>query len=83
VGYWEEVGRPRVEILLKWLTKLGYQSLGLGSEILVRSRTRNLRLYYLVFASKHELGHRFWDTNRRIEPTGQMQFRFEADDAGR
>jgi three-Cys-motif partner protein len=70
---WDSVGRPIVEVLRQQLTTLGYREVSLGSEVLVRSTTRNLPLYYLVFASKHELGHRFWDAIRRNGPTGQMQ----------
>jgi three-Cys-motif partner protein len=76
-AHWrDEVGRPIVEILRAQLATLGYREVTLGSEVLVRSSARNLPLYYLVFASKHELGYKFWDAIRRNEPTGQIGFQF-------
>lgn len=72
---WEEVGRPIVELLRQGLNGLGYQEIRLGSEIVIKN-TRNVPLYYLVFASKHHLGHTFWDAIRRVGPTGQVEFPF-------
>jgi spore photoproduct lyase len=45
-----------------------------GDEILIRSSQKNLPLYYLLFASKHPLGHTFWRKISSISPTGQMKF---------
>ena len=73
--HWEEYGRPIVEIFRNQLRTLGYVDVKLGSEIVVRNR-KNVPLYYLVFASKHELGHQFWDAIRRISSTGQTGFDF-------
>jgi three-Cys-motif partner protein len=75
-NHWELVGRPIVEVLRQQLGRLGYREVSLGSEVLVRSTVRNLPLYYLVFASKHELGHKFWNAIRRTDPTGQIQLPF-------
>jgi len=69
--HWDEVGRPIVEVFRKQLRALDYVDVKLGSEIVVRNR-RNAPLYYLVFASKHELGHKFWDDIRKISSTGQI-----------
>ncbi len=69
--HWEEMGRPIVEMFRHGLTGLGYQEVRLGSEIVIKN-TKNVPLYYLVFASKHRLGHTFWDAIRRIDPTGQL-----------
>jgi spore photoproduct lyase len=44
-----------------------------GDEILIRSSHKNLPLYYLLFASKHPLGHTFWQKISSITPTGQMK----------
>jgi len=70
--HWDQAARPIVEILHRQLTSLGYMEVRLGSEIVVRNR-RNVPLYYLVFASKHPLGHRFWNDVRRIDRAGQTQ----------
>lgn len=70
-AYWDQVGRPLVQTLQNQLAGLGYQSIHLGSEIIaVRNRT-NVPLYYLVFASKHALGHRFWHAISSYDPVGQ------------
>ena len=70
--HWEEVGRPIAEIFRKQLQALGYVEVKLGSEIVVRNR-KNVPLYYLIFASKHPLGHNLWDAIRKIGPTGQIE----------
>jgi three-Cys-motif partner protein len=72
--HWEQVGRPIVEVLKQQLVTLGYQDVELGDEVVVRN-TRNMPLYYLVFASKAPLGHRFWDAVRQTDPSGQMGFK--------
>lgn len=55
------------------LGKLGYNEIKSGEEILIKSSQRNLPLYYLLFASKHPLGHTFWRKISSITPTGQMK----------
>jgi spore photoproduct lyase len=55
------------------LGKLGYKEIRSGDEILIRSSKKNLPLYYLLFASKHPLGHAFWNKISKISPTGQMK----------
>jgi three-Cys-motif partner protein len=72
---WEHAGRPIVEILKRQLVTLGYRDVEIGDEVVVRN-TRNVPLYYLVFASRASLGHRFWDAVRRVEPSGQIGFKF-------
>ena len=72
-AYWDHVGRPLVQTLQRQLGTLGYQSVHVGSEIVaVRNRT-NVPLYYLVFASKHRLGHRLWKSVASWEPSGQRR----------
>jgi len=73
--HWEKYGRPIVELFREQLEKLDYVDVRLGSEIVVRNR-RNVPLYYLVFASKHELGHKFWDAIQRVSSTGQKSLGF-------
>ncbi len=57
----------------KNLSIIGYQEVKSGDEIPIRSSQRNLPLYYLLFASKHPLGHTFWRKISSITPTGQMK----------
>ena len=57
------------------LTKLGYKEIKSG-EILIRSHQSNLPLYYLLFASKHLLGPKFWGEISKISPTGQISMGF-------
>lgn len=68
---WEQVGRPLVDILREQLVTLDYQDIRLGSEIIGVRNRRNVPLYYLVFASKNPLGHRFWQAISRYDPSGQ------------
>jgi len=60
----------------KNLSKLGYGEIKSGDEILIRSSQKNLPLYYLLFASKHPLGHTFWNRISKISPTGQIKLPF-------
>jgi hypothetical protein len=70
---WEQVGRPLVDILREQLVTLGYQDIRLGSEIIGVRNRRNVPLYYLVFASKNPLGHRFWQAISRYDASGQAR----------
>jgi three-Cys-motif partner protein len=58
------------------LKTIGYQEIKSADEILIKSSKRALPLYYLLFASKHPLGHRFWSSISEIEPTGQRKLKF-------
>jgi len=60
------------------LKKLGYVSIKSEDEILIKSSQKRLPLYYILFASKHSLGHKFWSAVSKIEPTGQQKFKFDA-----
>jgi len=60
------------------LKKLGYVSIKSEDEILIKSSQKRLPLYYILFASKHSLGHKFWSAVSEIEPTGQQKFKFDA-----
>jgi three-Cys-motif partner protein len=68
---WENLGRPIVEVLREQLAVIGYADVKLGSEVLIRN-TKHVPLYYIVFASKHTLGTKFWNAIRRFDPVGQM-----------
>ena len=66
-----------VEFYRKNLSKLGYGEIKSGDEILIRSSQKHLPLYYLLFVSKHPLGHTFWNKISKISPTGQIKLPFE------
>jgi hypothetical protein len=66
----------------KNLGKLGYEEIRSGDEILIRSSQKNLPLYYLLFASKHRLGHTFWNKISKISPTGQVKLPFGNNPGG-
>jgi len=55
------------------LRNIGYVEAKLGDEVLIRSSTKNLPLYRLLFASKHPLGDKFWKIAGQIEPSGQRK----------
>jgi three-Cys-motif partner protein len=46
---------------------------GIGDEPLIRSQSRNAPLYRLIFASKHELGHKLWSDIVRRDVYGQKR----------
>ena len=45
-----------------------------GDEVLIRNSQRNTPMYYLMFASKHDLGNTFWKQITRRNVRGQMSF---------
>lgn len=66
-----KTGREIIEYYRKKLTSLEYQEVKLGDEIEIRSGSKNLPLYFILFASKHPLGHQFWQDIKKIDHTGQ------------
>ncbi|MGB2989338.1 MAG: hypothetical protein WBC98_05220, partial [Candidatus Zixiibacteriota bacterium] len=66
---WREI----VEYYRKNLSSLDYQEVKLGEEIGIRSTDKKLPLYLLLFASKHPLGHKFWQEITKIDYTGQRR----------
>lgn len=66
-------GREIIEYYRKKLTSLSYQEVKLGEEVAIRSTDRNLPLYFLLFASKHPLGHKFWQEISEIDHKGQRR----------
>jgi three-Cys-motif partner protein len=55
------------------LSELGYHGTSDQDEALIRVPSRNIPLYYLVYASRHPLGKRFWDSIRGISQDGTMR----------
>ena len=56
--------RGLIQIYQSQLHKLGYTFVGNIQQV---TTPRNLPLYYLLFASKHQLGEKFWnETLRRV-----------------
>lgn len=68
--------RKFVELYREKLESIGYLEIKSANEVLIRSSARKLPLYYLLFASKHQLGHKFWSKIGEIEPSGQQRFKF-------
>ena len=66
-----QTGREIIEYYRKKLVSLGYQEVKIGEEIPVRSIAKNLPLYCLLFASKHSLGHKFWQEVSKVDEKGQ------------
>ena len=59
-------------IFKEQLRTLGYSFISAGDEIRFKN-SKSAELYYLVFASRHEKGHEFWNKIKVISPTGQRQ----------
>ena len=80
---WERKGRPKglhrslIDLYKRRLMLLGYSEVlrgsDLGDEPLIRSSRTRAPLYYLLFASKHPLGHQFWRSVIRKDVHGQMR----------
>ena len=70
-----ETKKRFVELYQEKLNGVGYTEIKSADEVLIRSSAKKLPLYYLLFASKHSLGHQFWSKIGEIEPSGQQKFR--------
>ncbi len=80
---WERKGRPKglhrslIDLYKRKLMLLGYSEVLRGSELgeepLIRSSRTRAPLYYLLFASKHPLGHRFWRAVIQRDVYGQRR----------
>lgn len=66
-------GKEIIKYYRDKLSSLGYREVKLGEEIPIRSIEKNLPLYCLLFASKHPLGHKFWQDISKIDHTGQRK----------
>jgi len=71
---WQEAGQAIIQTLVQQLRGIGYVHIQLGVELIGLTNRRNVEMYYLVFASKDPLGHKFWKAIRAIRPDGQMEF---------
>lgn len=65
-----------IELYRQKLKSIGYKETKSSDDILIRSSEKRLPLYYLLFASKHPLGHKFWSIVGEIEPGGQQRLKF-------
>ena len=78
-GKWEnkpELHRALIDLYKTQLGNLGYTEVFrgdeyVGDEPLIRNQLRNVPLYRLLFASKHNLGHKFWREVVRRDIYGQ------------
>jgi three-Cys-motif partner protein len=70
---WREADQVIVQTLVAQLKALGYAHIKLGSELVGVRNRRNVEMYYIVFASKHALGHTFWKAIGRHTPSGQAR----------
>ena len=68
---WEIAGRPILELFQDQLRGLGYPHVHSGSSAVEIRNRKNVPLYYLVFASKHPLGHELFEKISSIHPDGQ------------
>lgn len=72
------IQRAMIDFYKSKLRKLGYSEVfqggeELGSEPLISDKKRNISLYRLLFASKHNLGHKFWEEVIRRDVYGQRR----------
>jgi len=78
----DKVGLHRllIDLYKSNLVSLGYTEVFLGDEEvgepLIRNRLRNAPLYRLIFASKHNLGHKFWHEVIQRDISGQISLPF-------
>jgi spore photoproduct lyase len=72
----EDRKRRFIDLYREKLKEIDYREIKSGEEILIRSSQKRLPLYYLLFASKHQLGHQFWSAIGNIEPDGQQKLKF-------
>jgi three-Cys-motif partner protein len=75
---WEAAVRPLVELLQEQIHGLGYEDVHGGSSVVEIRNKKNVPLYYLVFASKHPLGHKFWEKIGERHADGQGHLKLEA-----
>ena len=71
------IHRPLMDHYKEKLQQLGYEEAfrddEVGDEPLIRNAKRNAPLYRLLFASKHRLGHDFWQKVTRRDVFGQRR----------
>ena len=64
--------RAFLDLYQKNLKKLGYAQTNQVRELLVKSQSGQ-KLYYLIFASRHPLGERFWKQATEKSASGQKR----------
>jgi len=64
-----------IQLYREKLDSIGYVETISGEEVLIRSSEKRLPLYFLLFASKHSLGHKFWSKIGQIEASGQQKLK--------
>ena len=66
--------QPFVLAFMNRMGALGYQYSGHGEPYLTNEK--NVKMYHLLFFSKHPMGLRLWRGVTQIEPSGQRRLRF-------
>jgi three-Cys-motif partner protein len=70
------VNRPLIDLYKERLSSIGYKVTTAGDDIPIRSASKNLPLYHILFASKHDLGAKFWNVSTKQKSDGQMTIPF-------
>jgi three-Cys-motif partner protein len=71
-GSTSQIARRIVNRYVQALLGLGYQTVR-DREIVIRSDQNNLLLYFMVLASRHPLGEKFWREATQIQASGQRR----------
>lgn len=74
-GSSSQIARRILNRYLEELRRLGYGTVR-DREIDIRSDQNNLLLYFMVLASRHPLGEKFWREATQILSTGQRNLKF-------
>jgi three-Cys-motif partner protein len=72
IGSISEIGRRILHRYLGQLRELGYRTVR-DREIYVHSDQKNLLLYLIVLASRHQLGGKYWRAATEVSPSGQKR----------
>lgn len=67
-------GRVLLDAYERGLKDLGYNEI---KDYILEKSTKNVPLYYLIFASKHKRGADFWDKIAGRSETGQLRMQFD------
>jgi len=63
-----------VDILRSQLGVFGYAQESVRSVAILQSK--NVPIYHLVFATKHQLGNKLWKSIAETTPGGQTEFKY-------
>jgi len=69
----EKAERVLLNIYEEGLRNIGYKVI---RDHIFEKNVRNVRLYYLIFASKHKMGAHFWDEVTKRSEAGQQRMQF-------